>query len=530
LDGSSRGTFVRWSPLLLSILLAAPMAVNAAAPAPVAADCGTAGSTAAIEGHRGFAFEGVVTSVEGRREPGEGWVDRITLDVSEMLLGSPMEAVAFDTGRGDCSWLQGDRYKAGDRLIVTATAPPIEGPVAYLPDALTWRYEWADRWSFHGLQEHVAATFPRAIRGADTRDEILALVAPDRLPYRVDDGAWAVTLARRGRDQALVDAVPWGEGFVALGGRTLNRHQGPRERTVPTVFLSPDGRRWEQAPDPFPEITEQRDSVKHLAAFRGRLYAFGIVENGLRVWSSDDGADWEAVDLGPATDPSSLSRRVVVGAAATADRLIVMTGPWSYAGESELTGWTTEDGTSWVRGIPRGVLGIVDGPVAGPDGFLLRQCSCSGREERWTLLASPNGMEWSAEAELPALSYGIAEDPDGRTLAATIESHEDGAMLGRLDASADGADWSPLVKAPGTDTFALGISTSGTRIVLLGNRYGRREAGSYTMASTDGGETWTYSTVPGSVRAECVRKAVIGASRTLLIGDCRGKLAWLSRS
>ncbi len=535
--GIVRGSaFVR-APLVvwLALLLAAGATISGAgSPAPARADCGMQAPAPGIRDHQGFAFEGIVRSVEGRREPGEGWLYRVTLDVTEMLAGQPVGTVAFDLGRGDCWHLQGDRFKAGDRLIVTASAPPIDGPVAHLPDGLTWRYEWADRWSFHGLPEQVAATLSRPIRDAATRDEILALVAPDHLPYRVDRDAWSVTLARPGRDERLLDAVPWGDGFVALGGRTLNRHKGPRERLVPTIWTSATGERWAEVPSPFPEVVDQASSVQRLLVFRDRLYAFGIVNGALRVWRSEDGIEWVPVDLGDAAEGGGSvgvsGRRVVVGVAATEERMAVITGPWSSAGEPQLTAWTSDDGKSWDVDAPTGLDGIVADLSPRPGGFLIRSCVCSGPEERWMVKSSSDALAWEQIGEAPSHSYGLAFDRDGgRYLAATLDIAENGDITAAIDTSGDGLAWTRLIAAPGTESNQVAVVASGETFVLLGSRYAPDDRGSFVMLSSDGGSAWTHSMVPGARQAECVDRAVIGASRVVLLGDCGPNLAWTSK-
>lgn len=173
----------------------------------------------------------------------------------------------------------------------------------------------------------MAATLSRPIRDASTRDEILALVAPDQLPYRVDRDAWSVTLARPGRDERLMDAVPWGDGFVALGGRMVNRHQGPRERTVPTIWTSADGKAWDEVPRPFPEVTEQASSVRRLLVFDGRLYAVGVIDGELRVWRSDDGSGWTSVDVRAEPVPRKPCRRAA--------------GAWWWAPPRTPSGWSS---------------------------------------------------------------------------------------------------------------------------------------------------------------------------------------------
>ncbi len=527
---SVRAPFVLWLALLLAI---GSTVSGAGSPAPARADCGMRAPAPGIRGHQGFAFEGLVRSVEGRREPGVGWLYRVTLDVTEMLAGQPVATVAFDLGTGDCWHLQGDRFKAGDRLIVTASAPPLDGPVAYLPDGLTWRYEWSDRWSFHGLPEQVAVTLSRPIRDASTRDEILALVAPDQLPYRVDRGAWSVTLARPGRDERLIDAVPWGDGFVALGGRTVNRHRGSRERIVPTIWVSTDGEAWDEARAPFPEVTDQASSVRRLVVFDGRLYAVGVIDGELGVWRSDDGTGWSSVDVRAAPDgtlPPASGRSVVVGATASAERLVVMTGPWRDPEAGGMVAWTSRDGETWTRSTPEGLDGLVADLSTGPDGFLIRSCLCSGPVERWLLKSSVDGTTWEPAGEAPALSHGVAyDDAAQRYLAATLDVSERGDRVAALDESVDGTRWSRTTTAPGADSIQVSVRASGDTVVMLGSRYAPDDRSSFVMVSRDGGTTWTHSMVPGARHAECVDGAVIGTARIVLLGDCGPNLAWTSR-
>jgi len=505
-------------------------------PVPARADCGMQAPAPDIAAHRGFALDGVVRSVEGRTEPLSGWLYRVTIDVSEMLAGEPVDRLVVDLGTGDCAHLQGDRYKVGDRLIVTASAPPTDGDVAYLSDALTWRYEWADHWSLHGLPEDIAASLSRPLREASSRDEILALVAPDRLPYEVAPGAWRVALSRPdGRGERLRDVVPWGDGFVALGGRVVNRHQGSRERLVATIRVSATGQDWERVRAPFPELPDtQASSVSRLVVFRERLYAVGTDGHRLRVWRSHDGVRWSPVDLGPEpggerTVASATGRMSVVGAAATDDLMVVLAGPWSGDGGGDLV-VTSVDGTTWSRSTPSGLLGPVEDLTPGPGGFLIRRCFCSQPDERWSILASGDGITWTEVGELPRHSTGIAFDATrARYLAATLEIHEDDRAYAALDASDDGVTWTRLVTAPGTRTSQVEVAASGDTIALLVGRYAPDDTRSLVMVSRDAGVTWSLGPLPGAREAECVAMTAIGTSSIVAIGDCAGRLAWATR-
>jgi hypothetical protein len=501
--------------LALAFALVAPVS-GVDEPSPVRADCARQALSSDIRSYRGFAFEGVVRSVEGRHEPEEGWIYRLTIDVTEMLAGAPAEEVAFDLGTGSCWYLQGDRYKPGDRLIVSATGPPTGSTVAYLPDALTWRYEWADRWSLHGLADQDAASFPESIRGASTREGILALVAPDRLPYAVAPDAWQVTLARRARNQQLLDVVPWGEGFVALG----------RRGDAATIWTSATGDVWQPVRSRFREIDEET-RLTRLVEFRGELYAVGIDRSWPRVWRAADGERWVPVALGPprgiATIPSMGIR--LVGVAATHERMVIITGRRDGDGAADVA-WTTTDGTTWQRSEPTGLFGPVTDVTTGPNGFLARACMCSRPDEQWSLHASNDGVTWLDVGDLPSESHGIAAGETGpRYLAATIGRHEDERAFAGLDASVDGSSWSRIVTAPGIRASSAGVAAADETIVLLTSSH-IPEAGTTTMVSSDAGATWTLSPLARADEAECVTKTAVGATMLVAIGGCSGTLAW----
>ncbi|MFN8623231.1 MAG: hypothetical protein U0869_21030 [Chloroflexota bacterium] len=495
------------------------------APLRAAADCGMQAPDPRIEAHRGFAFDGVIEDITGRVADMAGWQDRITMRVTEALAGSPGPIVAFDLGRGPCSLLQGDRYKVGDRLIVTASAPPTTGgDVAHLADVLTWRHEWADTWSFHGLDQGLAKHMPAAYRAATTRDAILRLVAPDALPYAVAPDAWTATLQRSSPRQLLTDVVPWGDGFVAFGWASA-------EPQVPQVWRSPDGRRWTRSTAALPDIQGRTWNLQQLVSFRGDLYLVGGAgEFAVALRSGDGGRTWGIALSEPLGDPRPVPGTTLppvgdIRAAATADRLLLLAGT---GGATSTRAFTTTDGEHWDRDIPTQLGPWAHGLLATPDTFVITDCGQSGPTPTCTLQTSPDGIAWSLLGAMPVTDPPVAWDAAGsRYLAAVGNTHAETERTASLQASSDATTWETLVTAPGiaSDAWAAAASDDGT-LALLG-RGDAPGGGWWTMTSSDDGATWTWSPIPTGERA-CLDKIAIGTSRIVAVGGCGRTVGWVA--
>jgi hypothetical protein len=380
--------------------LASATGVLPGAIAPAAAECGSAGPGGALDDHRGFAFDGVITAIDLHRVSGEGWLYGITMEVKEPLAGAVGRQVTFDLGRGSCWDLQGDRYKVGDRLIVTATEPPIEPPtiggLRYLPGALTWRYEWGDTWTLHGLAAGWADGLPRALRRATTRDAIVAVVAPDALPFGMEPDAWSVALRSSSGRVSLTDVVAWQDGFVALGWeerRAPGRAGGRGTVEVPVLWTSATGEHWVRVAAPFPGVVAPDGFVAELQVFQGALYAVGRDGDRLIVWRSTDRRSFSQVfaqardNAGPAYEGAEPLPLSTIGVAATADRMIVLGAPGGASPSPDQTRvWVTDDGRTWTRSTPSGLPGI--DPIATAGGFVTLLCACSGPTQHWMLRGS----------------------------------------------------------------------------------------------------------------------------------------------
>ena len=525
----------RVAATLFAVVLAVAGGVLPSAVAPVAADCGTQFPATRIGPHRGFAFEGVIRSVE--QVPAQ-FLDRITMDVTAMLAGDPVAEVVFDLGRGDCSFLQGDRYKVGDRLIVTASAAPVDAEERYLPDALTWRHEWGDTWTFHGVPAADARRFSAPIRAADTRAEILALVAPDALPFGVDPGAWSVALARPGSGIRLLDVAAFRDGFVALGIQETPRGQRKERPDRPVVLQSDTGRRWSQVADPFADVRGPDAVLERLLVFRDELYALGRDRDSLIAWVSSDGRDWSSVldqpmdDDGPSFEGDEVLFLTGITAAATTDRMVVLGWPAGATATAEQTRvWTTVDGRSWTRATPTGLDSYTSDLVATPGGFAARTCMCASRIERWMLKTSADGVAWTHAGEAPFGTIDLAwDDITGRYLAAVeVTDHFDGEQAA-VDASTDGVTWSRLITSPGVTSLPTEVAADGATIVLLGSSGRDKGPTEWTMSSPDSGATWTYAELPRTGRSRCVATTAAGEDGIVAVGGCSGTLAWVAPS
>ena len=520
---------------VLSSALAALIAVAAAitgtvpgATPPAAADCGMQAPSRGIAAHRGFAFDGVITAIDLHEVKGEGWLYGITMDVTEMLAGDPVRQVTFDLGSGSCWDLQGDRYKVGDRLIVTASWAPIEpltiDGMRYLPDALTWRYEWGDVWTLHGLPSGWDRLLSPRIRSAATRDAIVALVAPDALPYQVDPGLWRVALERTDASGSLQDVVAWRDGFVALGSRTAG--QGRQRRSEPTIWTSATGNRWDQVPDPFPAAVLAGATVQQLVVFRDALYAVGSRDDELMVWRSADGRRWQGVLAESwATLPPALHGVVVpigeLQAAATDDRLLILSDLAVQYVDTRAV-WTSTDGTTFTRSTPVGLTPDIGTTIAIDGAFAISYSN-------WGIRTSADGVTWTDAGTQPPGMTDLAWDAArSRYLAAVAVALPGVGSDAGAEVSPDALAWSPLVDQPGSDGDVIEVAAAGDVLALLGTRGEEATTAVWTMTSHDRGATWTYAELPRTRREACVQKVAIGTIAIVAIGGCGGVLAWVA--
>jgi len=517
-------------------VLAATLAVPGLAPgsaSPVLADCGQQAPPRAIGAYVGYAFDGVITGIEVHQERFAGWLYRMTMDVSQPLVGDVGEQVVFDleTG-GDCAWLQGDRYKVGDRLLVTASAPPSvpgtgEPDVRWFERALTWRHEWADDWTLHGLLPADQRFLSRDIRRASAQDEILMLVAPDALPFAIDDAIWSVAAPAHARD-ALLDAVPWGDGFVALGHRTDPRGR----RSTPAIWRSPDGHRWDLLPDALPPSLLDGAQPMDLVAFRDRLFLLGADGGTLVIWRSADGARWERVlaepirDDPPTADGRTLTPIGAITSAADDERLVVLAHNETLPDLADRrVVWTSTDGSVFSRSETTGLARSPVMMISTGDGFALPQDDGSIR-------VSTDGVTWVDGGSLPPGWVDLAADAADGTLIATVndgmpgdhEAPRPGPIRAGVETSTDDGSWSRRIDGPGEAGWAGGIDAAGGRIAALGDL----ASTPWVLSSKDAGTTWMYSELPGADGDVCPLGVVVGTRSMVVIGGCGGPLAWVA--
>lgn len=451
----------------------------------------------------------------------------------EPLRGDARERLVFDAEpEGDCTWLQGERYNVGDRLIVSASAAPTE-PGAGEPDVrwfdrvLTWRHEWTDHWTLHGLLPQDAEALSRDILAASTRDAILMLVAPERLPFAIDATGWQVAEPGRERD-TLLDAVPWRDGYIALGQRVAARGG----RATPAIWRSGDGHRWQRLRGALSRTLLDGARPVELVAFQDRLFLLGADGGTLVAWRSADGERWERIleepyrDDPPVMDGRTLLPIGSITAAADDDRLVVIVHNDTLPDQADRrVAWTSTDGTSFTRsdtiGLPRSPGRL----TATSDRFLMPYSDGS-------VLASDDGVTWTAAGQLPAGWVDLASDRERGALLATVNTgmtsdHSvpaPGPIRGEVASSVDGNHWSPSIQGPGESGWVDSIEAKGGRIAALGDLQGR----TWVLTSIDAGATWTYGELPGVARDGCVVDVVVGTRSTVVIGGCGGPLAWVA--
>jgi|GEM_PF-4160855 len=167
-------------PILSVTLVLAALGI-AAAPTPVAADCGMVAPSSHMRGYLGGAFTGTVRDLQ---RGGVGEVDwTVTIDIDEVFRGDPPDPFVFSDYGGACGVMEAGHLVEGARLLMSV--PQVEGinPARELGRyPLIWRrVEGGWRFWIAAMNEHRDAPYPAAARAATTRAAIVALVTGDEL-------------------------------------------------------------------------------------------------------------------------------------------------------------------------------------------------------------------------------------------------------------------------------------------------------------------------------------------------------------
>ncbi len=210
-------------PILSVTLVLAALGI-AAAPTPVAADCGMVAPSSHMRDYLGDAFTGTVRDLQ---RGGVGEVDwTVTIDIDEVFRGDPPDPFVFSDYGGACGVMEAGHLVEGARLLMSVPRlrAPDTGELGQFP--LIWRrVDGGWRSWIEAMNEHRDAPYPAAARAATTRAAIVALVTGDELALPPTDSEGSAT--SEAPAPTFLPAV-----FMAMVGPLLWMWR--RRRTEPT--------------------------------------------------------------------------------------------------------------------------------------------------------------------------------------------------------------------------------------------------------------------------------------------------------
>ena len=277
--------------------------------------------------------------------------------------------------------------EVGGRLIVTGS--DLEGPAAWYSDdrGATWQpaaiLDTSDDQRPMALGT-VAGEPARLLSlgwlnvGANDADRLPALWLSTDLGtswQRVTDAAIP---------PGILDLAAGGPGLVAVGDATPTNHGGAE------VWLSSDGREWEQVPD---QDAFQASRINAIAERDGLLVAVGSHrgdgDDVPAAWRSSDGRQWTRVDLSPvpgAIEDVAVGPEGFVGVGSSTD------------GELRATAWLSADGDTWAMQTLDATGGVVATEVAvNRLGFVAVGTSTIGADAPGFVWFAPSGGAAAAQ-------------------------------------------------------------------------------------------------------------------------------------
>ena len=290
---------------------------------------------------------------------------------------------------GDAGWLAVGADTAGRPMVVTSQ------------DGTDWIQ--ADREEIFAADEDTPVTAHATVSGpggyvvvGDSGDSAITWHSTDLKTWERGAGASGDNLEGAPTTRRWMRSVAAGQfGFVAAGGVTDPEAYGGVFVRRPTVWASPDGRKWILTRLPLPNGVNE-GWLTHIVAKDDLLVASGtaVVADGARTWSltylsSDGGRTWQAVEL-----PAETGQNVTVTAMTVTSKGVLVAGTVGRPRDVML--WSTRDGRSWSRSRPSG-LGA-NGPgdqlltaVTAAGGSLIGVgANAAGGEDQPTLLVRPD--------------------------------------------------------------------------------------------------------------------------------------------
>ncbi|MEU4820413.1 hypothetical protein AB0H37_00940 [Actinomadura sp. NPDC023710] len=162
----------------------------------------------------------------------------------------------------------------------------------------------------------------------------------------------------------MLDVTSGAFGYAAVGGSRDGKGNHP------SVWLSPDGKRWTLQELRLPGAGVTEGHLTHVAAKGGTLVATGVAAtpkglDWLGYVSTDAGRTWR-----PLPSPSG-DTTVGVTALAATPKGFAATGTTGRAGATDVVSWTSADGSSWQASTPggTGLGGVGDQEITGLAAF-----------------------------------------------------------------------------------------------------------------------------------------------------------------
>ena len=282
---------------------------------------------------------------------------------------------------------------------------------------------------------------------------------------------------RSGWEEIVIDIVPDGEGFVAVG----MEQQGDASNADAAAWFSPDGTTWTRA-----KVADGMDrTMDQVVATDAGFVAIGEAGYdfhggfgaGTAIWTSSDGRTWTRLADKEAPPRGTALRSIVAGT----------TGFFATASFEESQGaeatprqpvtagiWRSDDAIHWkpIPGTPLGVGQI----VRGPDGFVAIGTGYAGDVAHPVAWRSKDGRTWTTvEVPLPSglpagtSIYGQLLATGTVGLVAFAVRDDDFSTVAW--SSTDGAAWSPLDLTGILDGATINEAhATGGSILLLGDR------------------------------------------------------------
>jgi hypothetical protein len=253
-------------------------------------------------------------------------------------------------------------------------------------------------------------------------------------------GTWTQTATydEAGADY-VTDVIAWRDGFVAIG-RSWETLELVTPGT-PRVWLSADGRSWEELPVALVPPDVEPAGIAELPD--GRLLVVGgydaeqldsLYPNTTGAWVSTDARTWAQVPLPLASDVAVTS---------------FTSGPRGYAMTAGGDLWFSTDGLAWTRTYEGSDDRGVDLVEAGDEGFVALSTQTGG-ELGPLVIASADGKAWYESRPIAGVAWMIEVAPIGGDwlLAGYVgdldDADFDGHTIG-LFRSANGLDWSMVL-------------------------------------------------------------------------------------